>query len=235
MGIEPSCPLSLPTLLPVHVFGMGWMLLSSTAPSAAPSLLLEAPPGGFWGQNFQPGETGCELKVALGGFPALPWVRSSLGRRSEGRRVLGLLLTPRVPCSPLPRGILQKANFSFRNKDQDGACSPIFPSLCSSPPPHSSIPAFPKGEKPAFALLSHFSLKLLWISLGNSAWSIPEPVPTPPKRSPSCPISLLGFIAVVTKTIFFCFLGGNEGKGNEVFFLLLGFLLILPSVGGAEC
>lgn len=158
---------------------------------------------------------------------------------------MGLLLTPRVPYSPpLPQGSLQKANFGFKNKDQNGVCSPIahpdrvhsFPSPCSfSPPPHGSIPPFPKGEKPDVAFLSHLSLKLLWISLGNSAWSIPEPVPTPPKLSPWSPrlISILGFIAVVTKTIFF-FFGGGEGKGNEVS-LLLGFLLILPSVGGAEC
>lgn len=73
--------------------------------------------------------------------------------------------------------------------------------LSSSSQQHSS---FPKREKPDFAFLSHLSLKLLWISLGNSAWSIPEPVPTPPKLSPWSPhlISILGFIAVVTKTNF---------------------------------
>lgn len=87
----------------------------------------------------------------------------------------------------------------------------FIPSPCSfSPPPYSSIPPFPKGQKPDFAFLSRFSLKLLWISLGISAWSIPEPVPTPPKLSPRSPrlISILGFIAVVTKTNFLGGLGG---------------------------
>lgn len=170
----------------------------------------------------------------------MPWVRSSLGRRSEGRRVLGLLLTPRVPYSPLPRGILQKANFCFKNKDQNGACSAIFPSGQGS-----FLPCAPSLLLLTAAFL-HFqrvkSLVLLFSPIyhldfpGKLSLEHPRTRPHSTQTLPMVPLSHLpfGVHCCCYKDNFFLLLGGVRGREAR-FFLLLGFLLILPSVGGAEC
>lgn len=153
----------------------------------------------------------------------MPWVRSSLGRRSEGRRVLGLLLTPRVPYSPLPRGILQKANFCFKNKDQNGACSAIFPSGQGS-----FLPCAPSLLLPTAAFL-HFqrvkSLVLLFSPIyhldfpGKLSLEHPRTRPHSTQTLPMVPLSHLpfGVHCCCYKDNFFLLLGGGEGKGSEVF------------------
>lgn len=181
--------------------------------------------------------------MALGGFPALPWVRSSLGRKSEGRRVLGLLLTPRVPYSPLPPGILQKANFCFKNKDYNGACSPIFPSrqdsfLPCAPPLLLLTAAFLHFQrvKSLISLFSPIFIKAVVDFSGKLILEHPRTHPHSTQTLPMVPSSHLHFGVHCCCYKDNIFLGGRgEGKGNEVFFfLLLGFLLILPSVGGGR-
>lgn len=61
--------------------------------------------GGNPGTHFYPGEIVCELEVALGGFPALPWGGAAWGGGVKAGGLWGCCSHLVFPIPPLPQEI----------------------------------------------------------------------------------------------------------------------------------